>query len=286
MDRPAPRALVLVAGLALALIGGPAPGLAQQTVDPDTVVATVNGQDLTMADLQRLRARDPQLSQVPLSMMYESLVNHLVESRLITEHAKAEGYADNPEVAERLNAVRDDIIRSVYLTNKVEEAASDEELQARYEAFKEANPPEEEVRASHILVETEEKARALIDQLKDGGDFAELAKTESTGPSAPKGGDLGYFKRDGQMVEPFAKAAFDLEAGAYTTDPVETQFGWHVIKVTDRRMAEPPPLEEVRNQLTSEIAQEAIQEMLESLRADATVEIKPVEEVIPQAEGN
>jgi peptidyl-prolyl cis-trans isomerase C len=282
MVRSAPRALVFAAGLTLAAALGAAPAQAQQSVDPDTVVATVNGQEVTLAQVQALRARDPQLGQVPLAMLYDSLVNHLIEGRLIVDKAKAEGFADHPDVAERLNAVRDEIIRSVYLTKVVEDAASEDALQAKYEDYKAANPPQEEVAASHILVETEEEARALIAQLEDGADFAELAKAESTGPSAPNGGDLGYFKREGQMVEPFAKAAFDLEAGAYTTEPVQTQFGWHIIKVTDRRMAEPPALDEVRNELTTQIAQERIENLIEELRGEADVSTVPLEDIMPQ----
>ena len=212
-------------------------------------------------------------------MVFDSLVSHLVESRLIVDKAKAEGFADNEQVQERLDAVRDQIMRSVYLTEFVETAATEEAIAEKYEAFKEANPPEEEVKASHILVETEEEAQALIKQLEDGADFAKLAEAESTGPSAPNGGDLGYFKREGQMVEPFAAAAFELEAGAFTTEPVKTQFGWHVITVTDRRMGEAPALEDVRNQLTSEIAQEAIAAMVEELREGAEIETKSLEDL-------
>lgn len=281
MAFPAPRALAFAAGLTLAA-AAPLPAAAQQVeLDPDAVIATVNGEAITLAELEALRARDPQLQQVPLAMMFDQLVSHLVESRLIVDKAKAEGYADKEEVQERLDAVRDQIIRSVYLTAFVEQAATEEVIAEKYEAFKEANPPEEEVKASHILVETEEEARALIEQLEGGADFAELAKSESTGPSAPNGGDLGYFKREGQMVEPFAAAAFELEAGAFTTEPVETQFGWHVITVTDRRMAEPPPLDEVRNQLTTEIAQEAISAMVEDLREGAEIETKSLEDLVP-----
>ncbi len=279
------RALAFAAGLSLAVAGVTSVAQAQQPeIAPDTVVATVNGEDLTMAEVERLRARDPQLQQVPMAMLFDTLVGHLVEGRLIIEKAKDEGFADDAKVQERLDAVRDEIIRSVYLTRMVEEAANEEAIAEKYEAFKEANPPEEEVRASHILVETEEEARALISQLEEGAEFAELAKAESTGPSAPKGGDLGYFKREGQMVEPFAKAAFDLEAGAHTTEPVKTQFGWHVIKVTDRRMGEPPALDEVRNQLTTQIAEEAIAAMIEDLRQGAEIKTKSFKDLVPTAE--
>jgi len=234
--------------------------------------------------VQEMQARQPQLSQVPLTMVYETLVNHLVESQLIVDRAKSEGFADHPDVLQRLDDMRDTVVRTVYLTNLVEGAATDEALEERYEAYKAAHPPEEEVRASHILVDTEDAASALIQKLEDGSDFAELAKAESTGPSGPNGGDLGYFKRQGQMVEPFAEAAFALEAGAFTADPVQTQFGWHIIKVTDRRMGEHPALDELRNQFVTEIAEARIEALIENLRKDADIVTKPVDEVLPSAE--
>lgn len=288
MVRTTPRALALSAVLALALSGVPAlaPNLAsaQTAVDPESVVATVNGKDITLGAVQEMQARQPQLSQVPLAMVYETLVNHLVESQLIVDRAKAEGFTDHPDVLKRLEEMRDTVVRTVYLTTIVEDAATDEALEERYEAYKEAHPPEEEVRASHILVETEAAARALIENLKDGADFADLAKAESTGPSGPNGGDLGYFKRRGQMVEPFAEAAFDLEAGAFTADPVETQFGWHIIKVTDRRMGEHPDMETLRNQFLTEIAEARIEALIQDLRKDADIVTRPVNEVLPGAE--
>jgi len=286
MVRTSPRLLAASAVIALALGGSallaPGAALAQDGPDPDSVVATVNGKDLTLADVQEMRARQPQLSQVPLGMVYDTLVNHLVESQLIIDRAKAEGYNDNPDVLAQLEKARDSIVRSVYLTHLVEEAATDEALEERYEEYKETHPPEEEVHAAHILVETEEKARELIEQLKEGADFTELAKAESTGPSGPNGGDLGYFRRHGQMVEPFAEAAFDLEAGAFTTEPVQTQFGWHIIKVTDRRMSEPATLDELRNEFVTQIAEQRIEALIEDLRRDADIVTTPMEDVLPE----
>ncbi|MBB4268138.1 foldase protein PrsA [Roseospira visakhapatnamensis] len=287
MVRTTPRALAFSAVFALALSGGlgmfPGQASAQATADPESVVATVNGKDITLKAVQDMQARQPQLAQAPLPMVYETLVKHLVESQLIVDRAKAEGFADHPDVLTRLETMRDSVVRTVYLTKVVEDAATDEALEERYEAYKAAHPPEEEVRASHILVESEEDAVALIQKLEDGADFAELAKAESTGPSGPNGGDLGYFKRQGQMVEPFAEAAFALEAGAFTADPVQTQFGWHIIKVTDRRMGEHPSLDELRNQFVTEIAEARIESLLEELRGEADIVTKPVDEVLPSA---
>jgi len=288
MVRSLPRALAFSAVLALAVSGAPiltpTPASAETAADPDSVVATVNGKDITFSALQEMRASQPQLSQVPLSMVYETLVKHLVESQLIVDKAKADGYADDPDVAARMEAMRDNIIRSIFLTRLVEEAATDEALEKKYEAYKAAHPPEEEVRASHILVETEDEAKAVIEELKNGADFAALAKEKSTGPSGPHGGDLGYFKRQGQMVEPFAEAAFNLEAGAFTTTPVQTQFGWHIIKVTDRRMAEPASLDELRNQFVTEIAEDRIEGLIKDLRENADIVTTPMKDVLPNAE--
>lgn len=290
MVSTASRALAFAAGLSLSVAGLTSVAQAQQPeIAPDTVIATVNGEDVTMAEVERLRASDQRLQQVPMAAliktpMFNNMVEYLVGSRLILEKAKSEGFQDDPEVKQQMDAVRDEIIRTVFLERLADEATTEEAIAAKYEAFKESTPTEEEVRAAHILVETEEEARALIKQLEDGADFADLAKSESTGPSAPKGGDLGYFKREGQMVEPFAKAAFDLEAGAFTKEPVETQFGWHIIQVTDRRMSEPPALDEVRDQLANEIAQETLTEFVENLRASAEVETKTADELLPPAE--
>lgn len=182
------------------------------------------------------------------------------------------GLADSEEVKQRLEEARSRIIQQVYLEQLIDEELTDERVQEAYEEFKEQTPAEPEVNARHILVETEEKAQEIIDKLEGGADFAELAKEESTGPSGPKGGELGWFKK-GDMVEPFAEAAFAMEPGTVSKTPVQTQFGWHVIKVEDRRTAEPPPLEQVEGQLRQQLAQQVVAEKVQSLRDGVEVEI-------------
>src|SRR5690606_13747347 len=132
--------------------------------------------------------------------------------------------------------------------DKIDAALSDEEMQKAYQQHLAESPAGEEVKARHILLDSEEDAKAVIEELNKGGDFQQLARDRSTGPSAPQGGDLGWFSKD-QMVEPFSDAAFQMRPGDYSKAPVKTQFGWHVILVEDRREKPAPSFEEVEAEL-------------------------------------
>jgi len=149
---------------------------------------------------------------------------------------------------------------------------SDEEVKARFEKEIAAIEPEQELRARHILVKTAEEANAIIAELDGGADFVELAKTKSTGPSGPQGGDLGFFGK-GQMVPPFEAAAFALEAGAYTKAPVQTQFGFHVIKLEEKRDRPLPKFEEVQDQMRQVVLRERYLETVKEARSLSNVEI-------------
>ncbi len=158
-------------------------------------------------------------------------------------------------------------------------------MQSRYQDHLKANPPATEQHARHILVASEEDARAVITELDGGADFVELAKERSTGPSGPRGGDLGYFTSD-QMVPEFSAAAQTLEPGQYTKDPVQTQFGWHVIKLEDRRESAPPSFADMEPQLRQEMTRENVETVLSELREDADVEITPAgNSMAPEAGG-
>ncbi|WP_455373877.1 peptidylprolyl isomerase [Limibacillus halophilus] len=236
-----------------------------ETLTPETVVGRVGDKEITHAEvLAAAQQLGPQYMQ-NLSQVYPLLVQRLIDLELVTRAALAAGLEDEPAVQERLAEARTVVLRDYYLESKIEEAVTEEALAARYETFKTENPPETEVKARHILLEDEEAAKAVIADLEGGADFVELAKERSTGPSGPNGGDLGYFTK-GMMVEEFANAAFELEAGSFTKEPVQTQFGWHVILLEDKRETTPPTLDEVRDQLTQEIQQETVQNMLTELR--------------------
>ena len=265
------RAIALAAGLALATAVGPA---VAQDEDPETrVIATVDGEEIYLAEaLQAIRALPPQVQQMPLEMILPVLAEQLAIGRVIQQRALDEGLQDDPEVQERLARAEADIMQDVWMDRQVDARISDEALNEAYTRFVEDNPPVEEVSARHILVETEEDARGLIAELNDGADFAELAAEHSVGPSGAQGGDLGYFQ-ERQMVAPFGEVAFSLQPGEFTQEPVETEFGWHVILSEDRRMVEPPSLEEVEDQLRSSLGQEVVQEILTEVGDSADIAV-------------
>jgi peptidyl-prolyl cis-trans isomerase C len=291
--RPA-RGLSQALLLSVALVGAPVLAAsaqedagqegAQENGDP--VVARVNGEEIYRSEAMQAIANLPeQYQQVPAEVLLPAIAEQLAIGRLIQDRAEETGLPEDETVQERLEQARMSILQEVWLQRRVEERMTDEAVQQAYDEFLEANPPGEEVKARHILVETEEEAGQIIQQLDEGADFSELAAEHSIGPSGEEGGDLGWFQ-EGQMVEPFGEVAFALDVGDYSEDPVETQFGWHVIKVDDRRTVEPPSLEEVRDRLEGQLAQGIIQQVIQDLRAEADIElVGPAAEAAEGAEG-
>jgi len=262
---------VMVAGL----IAAASPSFAQSPggTEEDVVVANVNGKPVYRSQLIELFQQQvpPQMQQMGIMPFYDMLVDRLVGFQLLTDEGRAAGLADDPEVTEQMTRIEDSIIRIVHLQRLVEERTTDDKVQAAYEEYVANNPPNEEVKARHILVETEAEAKEIIGLLQAGGDFEALARERSTGPSGPQGGDLGYFAR-GQMVAEFQDAAFALEAGQFTDAPVKTQFGWRVIKVEDKRMSEPEPLDTIRDQLVEQLRSQIFQEVIAERVASSDVE--------------
>ena len=238
----------------------------------DTVVATVNGQKLTTADMQAAYRQLPQqFQQMPMDQLFEPLRERLIEGALLLDDAKAEKLGQDAAVKKRIEAATDAVLQEAAIAKVIATATTDDKLKAAFDAKK--SQPDfkyEEVKARHILVDTKEKAEAVIKELDGGADFAEVAKKESTGPSGPQGGDLGWFRKEA-MVAPFAEAAFKMDKGSYTKEPVQTQFGWHVIQVEDKRMAE-PAFEEMAPVLRDEIAAAAVESMMAGLSEKATIE--------------
>ena len=239
----------------------------------DAVVATVNGREIRESDVKLIHDALPaQYKQVPFELLKSQLVSQAVNMALVQEAAKAEGYATNVDVKQKLSLATDQIIQEVYLQAQIDAALNDAAVRAEYDKMTADFTPAEEIRARHILVEKEEEALEVVTKLDEGGDFIELAKELSVGPSGPQGGDLGYFQ-DGQMVKPFSEAAFALEKGTYTKEPVQTQFGWHVILLEDRRNTQPPALETVRADIENSLSGEAVNTLIEGLRAKATIDV-------------
>jgi peptidyl-prolyl cis-trans isomerase C len=206
--------------LALILAIVPFCASAQQGDDP--LVATVNGEKIYRSEVLETAESLPPQYQQQLDEVFPALVNRLVDFRLLA--VAAAGLAKDEEVLSRLAELEQNIIREVYLERKIDERVTDEALRGRYDKMIAENPAEPEVHARHILLEDEAAAKEVIVALDGGADFAELASERSTGPSGPQGGDLGYFTQE-QMVPEFAQVAFAMEAGSYTNEPVQTQFG-------------------------------------------------------------
>jgi peptidyl-prolyl cis-trans isomerase C len=289
------RRAALAGFLALPLLAAPA--LAQDETtpaapDPATVVAKVNGQDIPFSAVEErfaeIKASQPQLGAMPLSMVYEQILNSVVEAQLVSQAGRDEGLDKDPEVERRLAALLDRLVAGAYMQKVVDSAVTDAAIQAEYDKQKAEYVPEKEVHARHILLETEDQAKAIIEDLKGGADFVELAKTKSTGPSGPRGGDLGFFTKD-RMVPPFAEAAFAMEPGSVSEAPVKTDFGWHVIKVEEVRDTAFPPLEEMTGQIRDTLSNDAVAKSIEAMKEKAeialfTPEGKPLEEAKAEAE--
>jgi peptidyl-prolyl cis-trans isomerase C len=178
----------------------------------------------------------------------------------------------DPEVKKQLALIQDELIKRAFLSREVEKQVTDEDVRKVYDEQVASFVPEDEIHARHILLKTEDEAKAVISKLEGGADFAELAKSESTGPSGVSGGDLGFFTKDA-MVPEFAEAAFAMKPGEISKTPVQTQFGWHVIKVEETRKTEAPSFEDSKEQLRQQMAQAAMVNVMDGLRKKAKIEI-------------
>jgi len=257
---------------ATALLLAASPAQAQDLSDPDRVVARVNGEAVTVADVVKSAEELPEQYRQQIGVLFPALTERVIDQRLVEQAATAAGLEDDPEVLARIEATKLRLMQQVYLERMLDDRLTEERIAAAYADYRANNPAQPEFKARHILVESEEEAQAIIAQLDAGADFATLAQEKSTGPSGPSGGDLGWFG-PGQMVPPFDAAVQAMEAGDHSAAPVQTQFGWHVILLEDRQIAEPDSLEAVRDQLVADLTQEIVEEELGALREKAEIEM-------------
>ena len=241
----------------------------------DVVVATVNGEKITLQEVEKVHANNAQLSSVPLKNIYEPLLDNMIDLSIVTSEAKAQKIQDTPEFKEMMQEFEDQLLARYYLEQQAKKDQTKEKLQNLYEQFKKDNPPQEEMSAAHILLKTEKEAQDVIKQLEKGADFGELADKVSENKGL-EGGDLGYFSRE-LMVPEFSEAAFAMKEGEISQKPVKTKFGYHVIKAGPRRLAEPPKFEDVENELKQLQAAQSIEETMQSLRGKANIVKTPVE---------
>lgn len=267
-------ALRRAAAAALVVALAALPLTAQDTAQKqDIVVAEVNGEKIVMADLlATYRSLPARIQQVPFEQLYKPLLEHAISIRLLAAEGRKHKLAESEAVQRRLKYIESQYLYEAYVEKVVTERATEAKLLEAYEVFVKEFKGEGEVRASHILVKTETEAKEIIAQLEKGADFAKLAKEKSTDPSKEKNsGDLGFFSKE-QMVKEFAEVAFSMKAGETTKVPVKTQFGWHVIRVTERRTAAAPKFDEVKDQLRQKLAETIAKEETDKLRAAAKIQ--------------
>ncbi|HJQ59994.1 MAG TPA: peptidylprolyl isomerase [Vineibacter sp.] len=272
------------AALLLALLAG-APVFAQTAPTPapapapaaapqgDPVVAVVNGQPIRLSDVQAAQANLPQQYRaVPLERIFPALLERMVDGKLQAAEARKLKVQDGEAYKKRLATLEEQLLQEQFVAQELEKRITPQRLKEAYDKKVRDIPPEEEVKARHILVADEAAAKAILADLKKGGDFEKIAKEKSTDKaSGAQGGDLGWFKK-ADMVKEFAEAAFVLKKGETTTAPVKSQFGFHIIRLDDRRAAQPPTMEEVEDELRTDLAREAYGQIMEGLRKDAKVE--------------
>ena len=237
-----------------------------------TVLATVNGEEITQADIDLFYQELPdQMKQIPIEQVQNQILDRLIDQQLILGEAKKARLDQRPDIERKLAYEKTKILNEGYLEIVLEKEVTAERIREVYNRAIALEKKREEVKARHILVKTEAEALDIINALKRGGDFISLAKERSTGPSGKNGGDLGFFTAD-QMVPPFSKAAYALRKGETSDKPVQTQFGWHVIKVEDRRLAGARPFEELEPQIREQLVTKAYEKIIQQFRKTAKIE--------------
>ncbi len=240
--------------------------------DDDPIVADVNGKKIRQSDIIRAQKLLPErYRENSIEVIFPALLNSLIDSYLTSEYAKKEQYHKTTEFSKEMERVERKVLQRIALGRVIANTVTDEKIRKRFESIKAGMLGKKEIRARHILLKTNEEAKKIIIELDKGASFVDLAKQKSVGPSASSGGDLGYFGR-GQMVPAFEKAAFDLEEGVYSSAPVKTQFGWHVILSEGKRTKKLPTYKESVNNIKNQLSQEAVTNLLDSLRNDAKVQ--------------
>ena len=275
------------------MTAGMAPAIAQQgnsnaaDAPENPIVAEVNGFEIRQSDVAIAFQRLPeQFRQAPTGQVFVQIVQQLVDGQLIVKAGREDDLQNDPEVQAQVEEFTRVAIQQTYMNRLITEGLTEEDLRAVYDATIANTEGPLEVHAQHILLESEEDGYDIIKALDGGADFGDLARERSQGPSAPRGGDLGYFTRSA-MVAPFSSAAFVIEPGSIGPDPVQTDFGWHVIKVLDKRRQPAPSFEESLPTLEQQLTRELIATHMAELRDKAEIQIfnldgSPVEGTPPK----
>jgi peptidyl-prolyl cis-trans isomerase C len=264
-------AIMLAAGaLAPVLAQDAAPAAA---VSPETVVATVGGEPITEADLS-FAAEDltQELGQMPAEQRKPFLLRVLIDMKVMAKAGKDAGMAETPLFKQRLNYLEERALRRAYFAETIANAVTEPVVRAEYDKYVAGFVPADEIRASHILVADEAEANAIKAQLDGGADFATIAREKSIDPGAANGGDLGFFGQ-GMMVAPFEAAAFALTELGQVSAPVQSQFGWHIIRLEEKRQSAPPTFEQVAGQLQQQVLMTTFDETVARLMDGVAIDI-------------
>jgi peptidyl-prolyl cis-trans isomerase C len=246
----------------------------QQFGRENPLLAVVNGKEIRWADIEKSALGLPEDIRSQIETIFPALLQRLIDVQLLVWAAREDGLAEDAEVRRLVADYEDRVLSDTLIRRQVAGRVTQDMLRARYETHIAGLAARTEVWARHILLDSEARAREIIAELDAGADFAELARARSMGPTADRGGDLDYFTRD-NMTPDFAQAAFALEVGQYSPDPVPTEFGWHVIKVEDRRAEGGASFEEMQDQLRESATRDLLDELLLDLRGRAEIELYP-----------
>ncbi len=269
---PTRRVLAAITVVAFTFLAGPIPSVSAEEKADDKIVAKVNGKPITETDLQFAEGElGGELGNLPPEVKRRALAEYLIDNALFAEAAEAEKLGSTPEFEEQMNYLRQRMLREQYFEKTLKGTVSDDEAKKIYNEKIASMPTQDEVAARHILVDSEEKAKELRAKIMGGADFAEVAKENSTDPgSKDQGGLLGYFTK-GQMVPEFDNAVFKMIKGQ-VSEPIKTNFGWHIIKLEDRRRKEPPAFDTVKTTIVNSLVMRKAQEKAAELREKASVD--------------
>lgn len=275
------RRICRIAGAALAILL-PAAGSAQTPASApdalanaaarapagtDPVIGSVDGKLIYLSDLTRAADTLPeQVRNLPFASIMPVLLDRLVDHAALTMSARRAGLDKRPDIQREMQAAEDRVLERAWLARVTAGKVTDAAIQARFDQEYANRPATDEVRARHILVGSEAEAKSVLAELKGGADFATVARVVSKDPDAKQGGDLGFFRRD-QVWPGFADVAFSLQPGQISPVPIHNEFGWHIVKVEERRLVAPPTLSETREKIRQELTTEAVRDAIADARS-------------------
>jgi peptidyl-prolyl cis-trans isomerase C len=238
---------------------------------PDPVVGSVDGKLIYLSDVTRAANDLPeQMRNMPFDSVMPVLLDRIIDHEALTMTARRAGLDKRPDVQREMRAAADLVLERSLLAQVTQPMVGEAAIVATFNRQYVNRPATDEIRARHILVGTEAEARSVLEELKSGADFAAVARVVSKDPDATQGGDLGYFRRD-QVWPGFADLAFSLRPGQVGQVPVHNEFGWHIIKVEERRLVAPPTLSEVRNQIRQDLTALAVQSAIADARGQMII---------------